>query len=332
MNISEQLTQLSAQSIQPSFNADGKCLAFTSGRGKVGGGSSVYLMDADGSNLRKMPSFGKDNFKPVFDQASGIIAYASDIVGEGLVSDSTINVIDVNGRLIRQTAHAGTDYVFSPDGCYLAYSTGVDIYIEAIWENKSVQLTDIIDPQKSAIGPSPRNGKPAFHPFKDLIAFTSSRDRPGRDEVYTMKRDGTQQTRLTFEKGATNPIFNPNGAEVYFISACFSKPSSSCICKANTDGSDVRLLVNSVGIYGDVSLSPNGSWLLYTSYPDEVQNVARLDISLMNVYTGNVYDLVSDGHYNRYACFSPDLNSIVYCSRRGGTTEIYKLNIQPLVS
>jgi len=327
------VTNLNSRSVGPCFSPDGRQIAFTSGKGQIGAGSRAWLMDADGGNLRKLPSFGRDDFCPVFDRAGDFIAYASDMVGEGLVSDSTINIVDVDGRLIRQIARPGTDYVFSPDGHYLAFSTGVEIYIEAIHKGRLVRLTDTFDPEKRLTGPSPRNRKPVFHPSKDLIAFTSSRDRPEREEVYTMKQDGTQQTRLTFmENGATNPIFNPDGTGLYFISVNPFDRTVPCIFKVNNGGSGLKPLTSSKDVYGDVSLSPDGRWLLYTSYSNEEQKAISLDISLLNVISGEAYKLIHDGYYNRYPCFSPDLASIVYCSRRDKATEIYSLDIQPLAS
>ena len=75
MNTPEQLTQLSAQTLWPAFSADGRSLAFASGRGQAGVEIRVYLMDANGGHLQKMPSFGKDDFSPVFDHANGLLAY-----------------------------------------------------------------------------------------------------------------------------------------------------------------------------------------------------------------------------------------------------------------
>lgn len=324
------ITELNARSISPSFSPDGRQIAFTSGKGPM---SRVWLMDVDGSNLRKLPAFGKNDFGPVFDRASGFIAYASDMMGEGLVSDSIISVVDSTDTLIKRVTHPGTDYVFSSDGRSLAFSTGTEIYIEAIYEDKYVRLTNTSDSGKRSTGPSRRNRNPVFHPFQDLIAFTSSRDRPGCKEVYRMKQDGTQQTRLTFaEQGATDPIFTPDGTRIYFRSANPVNRSVPGIFEVNIDGSDIKPVGDSKGVYGDVSLSPDGRWLLYTSYSDEAQKTISLDISLMNVYTNDIYKLVSDGYHNRYPCFNPDLVSIVYCSRRDMATEIYSLDIRPLIS
>lgn len=333
MNIPKQLTQLSAHSIMPAFSPDGQCVAFTSGRGKKGQKTEVCLIDPSGDNMRKLPSFGDEASSPIFNNKGSLIAYCSDLAGQRTTLEPIISIVDLAGRLIKQSTHTGVDYVFSPTGQSFVYSTGTEIYSEALRENKSVRLTHTYDFIQRPAGVVPRNRKPVIHPLENYIAFTSSRDRLGRAEIYIMKMDGTEQTRLTFTRnGAINPLFSPDGEEIYFLSPTYADPSLSNIFKVNCDGTEVIAIPNSQNVCQDVSLSPDGKWLLYTSYLSEERKVTSLGISMMNVHTNIVYKLVNDSYYNRYPCFSPDIKNVVYSSLRDGITELYKIDVQSITA
>ena len=289
-------------------------------------------MDTDGGNVQELPSFGTDDFGPVFDPTDRYIALSSDSVGEGVASDAYINIIDRSGIHIKRLERQGMDYIFSPDGQSVAFSTGPKLYLESVLSQNSLCLASVV---RSAgwLGPTPRIGHPSFHPTGEKLCFTSSQDHPGRSEVYTIQCDGTQCTRISYmEKGSDNPIFSPTGEAIYFISSASSNGRPRQIFKVNQHSLDVAPIANTEGVYGDLTSSLDGRWLLYTSFPNNDRQIGGLDISLLDLRNGQAYTVIEDGYYNRYPAFSPSSNTLVYCSYREKITEIYRLDITNLVS
>ncbi|MEO2002728.1 MAG: hypothetical protein ABGY41_01350, partial [Candidatus Poribacteria bacterium] len=58
------------------------------------------------------------------------------------------------------------------------------------------------------------NAWPAYSPDGSTIAFTS--DRNGRDEIYTIRTDGSRLRRLTDTGDDQRPRWSPDGQQIVF--------------------------------------------------------------------------------------------------------------------
>ena len=168
----------------PAWSPDGRRIAFTSNRD---GNPELYVIDAGGSNLRRLTNNPAIDTSPTWSPAGTQLAFTSDRSGR-----PQIYVIGVDGTGIRRmTFESYCDRpTWSPAPFNeIAYSSrtgpGHDIKILELATGAVRQLT-------FGIG---TNESPAYAPNGRHLAFTSTRS--GDKQIYTMARDGRNLRRVT---------------------------------------------------------------------------------------------------------------------------------------
>jgi len=112
----------------PRLSPDGRTAVMTlmtDDLGRAKRSSHIWLMDADGSNLRQFTFGDEKDAAPVFSPDGKWIAFVRD------VSDDQLFVMPVGGGEARQVTHVSTgvsDPLWSPDGKSIAFSS--DVYPE----------------------------------------------------------------------------------------------------------------------------------------------------------------------------------------------------------
>lgn len=134
-----QLTRAPGIDASPSFSPDGRQLAFVSERS---GGAQVYVMNIDGTGVRRVTFEGSHNTDPAWSPDGSKIAY----VGRGGVFDVyTVTVSGSKVTRITQGAGDNEDPSWSPDGDYVAFSStrsgGAHIWMSTADGAHQVQLT-----------------------------------------------------------------------------------------------------------------------------------------------------------------------------------------------
>jgi len=113
--------------------------------------------------------------------------------------------------------------------------------------------------------------------------------------VYTLKIDGTEITRINDKGDDACSFFFPNGKRLIWTStkdhpelakSNFSNPSDypqgSELYTSKLDGSDVRRLTNNTVYDAEVSVAPNGKWILFGS-----QRSGKMELWKMNIDGSN---------------------------------------------
>jgi TolB protein len=120
----------------------------------------------------------------------------------------------------------------------------------------------------------------------------------------------TDETRIMYEGGASQPVYPPDGSTIAFM-------SGGSISLMNTDGSDVRVIAQEEAALMEAS-SPDGSRVLYTvgGYILEVP-----------VTGGESEVLLRDEFWNADPGYSPDGSTLLFSSNRGGSngSETYSM-------
>jgi len=186
--------------------------------------NDIFIMNADGSNVKKLTDSLVSDFDPKFSPDGETIAFTS-------VRDGYLNIycMDKDGSGIKQlTFDKSMDYMgsWSPDGDKIAFTSGRsgnwDIYI--------------MDKDGSGIQQVTKHpgadGWPVFSLNGQNILFVS--DRSGAYDLYTMNFDGSNITQLTDTLEYENfPQYSPDGEMIAFSSRGETKME---ICVMNADG------------------------------------------------------------------------------------------------
>ena len=175
----------SKQNYLPIWSPDGSKIAFTSNRD---GNPEIYVMNADGSGVRRMTNSPQIDVSPTWSPTGNQIAWVSDRTGTPRIYlmniDGTGQRVLVNEECYRPTWS-------SEPWNEIAYAArngpGYDIKVFSFATGESRRITDGIGSNES----------PAFAPNGRHIAFTSTRN--GKVQVYTIARDGNDLRQITRE-------------------------------------------------------------------------------------------------------------------------------------
>ena len=156
---------------------------------------------------------------------------------------------------------------------------------------------------------------PSDQPSK--IVFSSDRD--GNPEIYTMKHDGSGQTRLTSNQYSDiAPAWSSDGQNIVFLT--------------DRDG---NLEIYSMDIFGNnqVNLSNNPAYDIYADWSPDMQKIAfssnrtgNFEIFVMNADGSNQTQLTNNPEEEGNPRWSPDGTKIAYSSILDGNMEINVMN------
>jgi Tol biopolymer transport system component/DNA-binding winged helix-turn-helix (wHTH) protein len=206
----------------PVWSADGRSIAFESNRD---GKPNVFVMDADGGNVRNISRSGAADLQPAWSGDGRRIAFATDRAG-----GFSIDVMNVDGSSVTRVTSGPHDSAprWSPDGSSLCFSRDLGIWITPVevdagaprriadgiscaWSSDGSRL--IVDRDEDGTrqiysvavagndsirltSPGHGNGGPAVSRDGSRIAFNSNQDGFGFG-IFVMAPDGTSQTRVT---------------------------------------------------------------------------------------------------------------------------------------
>ena len=121
-------------------------------------------------------------------------------------------------------------------------------------------------------------------PLHAKIVFHS--DREGNNEIYKMKSDGSNQTRLTFNAASdAYPVWSPNGRQIAFQS---DRDGNDEIYVMNADGSSQRNLSHHPGYDAFPDWHPDGERIAFAS---DRQGGKNRDIFVMDTDGNNVQQI-----------------------------------------
>ena len=198
---------------KPHMSPDGRTVAWVRYAPDTGSGPSVWLMDADGTNRRRLVE-DMPGDQPAWSPDGAQIAFTSSVGGS-----SDIYVVRADGSdLQRLTRHEATDEypAWSPDGERIAFGSLRTGDFEVF-----VMRSDGSDLQRVTDHPAV-DFRPSWSPDGTRIAFSSSRaDEEAMAvfnyDLYLMRPDGTGVRQLTrHDLLALRPSWSPTGDQLAY--------------------------------------------------------------------------------------------------------------------
>ena len=213
----ERLTTDPGQDITPAWSPDGTQIVFVSYRE---GNSDLYIMNADGTDKRKLPNdMGAAAWPSWGSDGKIVFTY----IGSGLVGIATINPDGTEFTKLTEQLAPGSMIPLpfgakcSPDASKIAFSACYEgdcgIYImNADGTNLSLLIAG--------------DYSPSWSPDGNQIVFVSSRAGCGFD-IFSMNADGTNQINLTNTTSALEgildgtPASSPDGEWIVYASGAY---------------------------------------------------------------------------------------------------------------
>jgi Tol biopolymer transport system component len=239
-------------------------------QGACEGATQIYVMNADGSGLRRLARGGSVRTIWSGQRVGGDdgLAWSSDGRRIAFMSDRDrdfdIYVVNLDGsgqRNLTRKPGFDKDPVWSPDGRKIAFVSSID-------ERHPYRRQEIYVVNADGSGQRllARGHAPAWSPDGRKIAFRSDRD--GNGEIYVMNADGTGQRRLTRDPDSDGgPVWSPDGRKILFVRAEFRRGNSE-IYVMNADGSGQRNLSRNPASDGEPSWSHDGRRIAFVSKRD----------------------------------------------------------------
>ncbi|MGH9935022.1 MAG: DUF5050 domain-containing protein, partial [Blastocatellia bacterium] len=195
----------------PAHSPDGKQIVFASNRH---GDNEIFVMNADGSNQRRLTASPGRDAHPQFSPDGKKIAFQSPRDG----SDTNLYVMNADGsQQVKITHHKGFAGVpcWSPDGKQILYQWRDDTTNDKRWHIYLINA-DGSNPRRLP-NDAANNQVPNWSPDGKRILFYS--DKTGNNQIYVMNADGSNVTRLTNNAANKHTAFwSRDGKRIVFCS------------------------------------------------------------------------------------------------------------------
>ena len=307
--------------------ASSSMIAFISSGPPGSGGpcGAVYVMNADGSDQRRLadggvPACGNGSWAmewaPAWSPDGRRIAFVSGVMptgAGGCCVKVAIYVMNADGSGKRRLSSGGSPS-WSPDGRQIAFDRrgGINV-MNADGTGQRRLITRA-------------GGSPAWSPDGRRITFVGSVGSVGHDgrnlEIYVVNADGSGQRRLTYNAvPESSPVWSPDGRRITFV-------SNGQLWVGNADGSVQRPLTRTNGARNVApAWSPNGQRIAferrvgrqkYRGTALEYGQCSRCDAAGASVRF-QIWVMNADGsearrlaHYSRRPVWSPDGRKIAF--------------------
>lgn len=252
----------------------GGCYAETAqGAAPSGEGSGLWVIDADGSNPRRLVDVGGEDLQ-----------WSPDGSRFAFVSGEQIHLMNVDGsgrRALTEGVEYGQDPAWSPDGTKIAFTS----YRDQVPADQPL----VVDPEIYVMNPDgsgktrlthdqDRNQDPSWSPDGTKIVFTTSVGGDNRIEV--MNVDGSGREVVTSDSlWYSDPDWAPGSVEIAFTAT--RRPDHEIwISLVRADGTGERSLTKGCplpNVDGPPAFSPDGTKILFENSNRDASGINVID-------------------------------------------------------
>jgi TolB protein len=172
----------------PAWSPDGTKIAFMSNRD---GNAEIYVMDSNGSNLRRITNHPSIDATPTWSPAGNQIAFTSDRSG-------SVQIYIVDADALGQPRRITTNESWADRATWSPAPFNEIAYAARSGPGFDIKIYDVASgATRTLTNGEGTNESPAFSPTGRHLAFTST--RAGTEQIFVVGRDGNGLKQITKE-------------------------------------------------------------------------------------------------------------------------------------
>lgn len=324
------LTMHDAHDFMPVWSTDGKTIAFASDRY---GNFDIFTIPAEGGNANRLTyhsaneypyTFSADNLQVLF-SAARMDAVTNRQYPAGYLTE-LYQVAVAGGRINQLLTTPAENVRLSKDGKTWIYedvkcqenawrkhhtsSAARDILIYNTQTKKNTKLTDFKGEDRNAVYTSDESG----------IYYLS--EESGSFNIHSKKLQGGISTQLTTFK--THPVRFLSSSNNGML--CFSYDGSLYTLQPGSAAVKVNITLPSDARYTtqEIDYITQGTGMVVSPNGKEFAFLYKGNVFVAGIEGGSVKQITKTPETETAVSFSPDGNSLIYCSERNGRWDIYE--------
>ena len=303
------LTRNNAFDGTATWSPDGNLIAFASNRDTGPPYNpynlDIYVMNADGSNIRRIVDDPEYDVSPQWSPDGRKIVFVTGRNGNFDVYEMNADGTDQRNLTADNDKGDGSP-VWSHDGNNIAFSRRID-------GKKQIFIMDAHGGNLKRVTNNAADSElPYWSPDSSKLVFQS--DREGNWEIYTISVDGELAQLTDDAADDLSPDWSPDGNRMAFSS---NRNGKQHIYVMNADGSSLAQITNSPAEDTEPAWAPNGKRIAFSSLRD-----GNKEIYVMNADGSDQRRLTNDPAVDSFPRWSID-GKILFTSNRGGQSDIY---------
>jgi len=257
-------------------------------------GKEIHLMDYDGASDLRYTRLHRLSIAPSWGPDARSLVFASYTTTPDVFLATLSDGKPLTRPAQGNDTMSNTTPVLSPDGTKIAYTSsrgGSGGYYDIWIVNRDGSNNHNVTPGTERSS----EGAPTWSPDGSQIAFTS--DRTGTNQIFIMRADGTNATRMTFAGKADRPTWS----KLSYIAYTLERSGGHDVAVLDMATGASRVLTDGVGSCRQPTVAPNGRHIAFvTTRWGGKEQIATIDYP-----TGKDIRQVTTQGNNTYPNWSP---------------------------